>query len=203
MAEYYLDMATMIGVVQSLGQTGQIEADLAASSLRGRDNLPAGHLVIGVKAGRIYAWALLRENGQQILTGTEQNVSGLLRYYGQQRIRWTFVQQTHEQSASLHIAPPNYQASPPYQLPRSSSASGNSQHGGSSAGSHGRAQIPYRKQNFASDVLATMPRQHRLVYALVNGVNTVERIYELLPSLSHSDITRILKELHSSNVISF
>ncbi|GCE06922.1 hypothetical protein [Dictyobacter aurantiacus] len=203
MAEYYLDMATMIGVLQSLGQTGQIEADLAAISLRGRESLPAGHLVIGVKAGRIYAWALLGANGQQILSGTEQNVNALLRYYGQQRIRWTFVQQTLEQSASLHAGPPDYQVSPSYQPSRPPYAAGNSSHGGSPAGSQGRAQVPYRKQNLAANMLATMPRQHRLIYALVNGVNTVERICELLPSLSHSDIVQILKELYSSNIISF
>ncbi|GHO84768.1 hypothetical protein [Dictyobacter formicarum] len=201
MAEYYLDLATMMGVLQSLGQTGQIEGDLPAASIRGKENLPAGHLTIGVKAGHIYAWTLVGANRQQILAGNERNINTLLRFYAQQRIKWTFVQQPLEQSTLSNAPAPYSPASPSYQS--SGQSYPGSREGMSPSGPRGRAQIPYRKQNLTADTLATMPRQHRIVYALVNGVNTVERIYELLPHLSRDDIAQILKELYTSNIISF
>jgi hypothetical protein len=46
-----------------------------------------------------------------------------------------------------------------------------------------------------------MPRQYRRVYALINGVNDVERIKSLLSALPPATIEAILRELQTHGLI--
>jgi hypothetical protein len=204
MAEYYLDLVTMIAALQSLRQTGRIEADLPTASARGKGSIQAGHLTLLVKDGQILSWAIVNLNGEQSSSSREVNMSTLQKLYPM-RIKWTFTPMTPPTQGSpgvpFQFSPARNQGtdhgrgapftSTPLPQPHASS---------SNAGS---TRIPHRTRFLSTEELATVPRDYRMIYALVNGINSIERITQLMPGMSSDRIEMFLHELQARGIIAW
>ena len=204
MAEYYLDLATMVSALQSLGQTGQIETDLLAPSQKGRGSVQLGRLTLIIKNGRVVSWVLLDANGGQVLAGNENDIGTLHKRYPM-RMKWKFTQTVLPTSS---MPGPVSQFSSARDLSDAShseetpSMSMELSHPGFlSDSSHRRTSVPRRVGVMSAEYLASMPRQYRMIYALVNGMNSIERIIQLMTALPPDTIEMILHELQSHNII--
>lgn len=203
MAEYYLDLMTMIAALQSLGQTGQVEADLSATPQKGRGRVQPGYLTLTIKDGQVLSWVLMGANGEQILSGSEDDIGTLNRLYPM-RIKWKFTQMVLPASSTSGLYS---QFSPSLDWENTSrsretpSTSTSPSHPVFSSDSFGGARVPYRVRVVSAEYLTSMPRQYRMIYALINGINSVERIIQLMPALSPDTIKTILHELQSRGII--
>lgn len=201
MAEYYLDLATVVAALQSLGQTGRIETDLSAIPQKGRGNAQPGHLALVIQNGRVASWVVLDINGRQISAGDENDVGTLQKHYPL-RMKWQFTQTVLPTStmSATQFSPvrdsndARYSNEPPY-------AFGSSRPRFSSDVSSRRAGVPRRVRVLSAEYLALMPRQYRMIYALVNGSNSVERIIQLMTAVPPDTIEMILHELQARDII--
>jgi hypothetical protein len=203
----------MVSVLQSLGQSGQLETDLPAQ--RGKER--GGHLTISVKDGHILYWQLTTAQGLAT-SGREAELRPLSRSY-QMRLHWHFsplrpsgATNTGSFSQYSPARPPTVitqplsnalpaQSSPSQSSPAWSSPSQSSPAWENYNSINGDQRIPQRLQLILSDKLAEMPRRYRAVYALVNGANSVEHIARLLPSMDRQSIITILQELANRSLI--
>lgn len=204
MAEYYLDLVTMVEVLQSLGQTGQIEANLPATSQKGWGSVQPSHLTLGIEDGRILFWVLLGANGEHILSGSQNDIGILSKFYSM-RIKWKFTQTVLPASSTSgsfsQFSPARDSGDPSRNRETSPTSMELSQPGFTSNPSHSRARVPRRVHALSAEYLTSMPRQYRMIYALINDVNSVERIIQLTPALSPDTIRMILHELQSRGII--
>ena len=211
----------MISTLITLRQSGRIDASVPSVSQRGRKGVPAGHLTLIVNEGRILSWILIDTQGKPILSGSEENLAYLQQVY-QMRIKWTFQATT---STLPTLTPENSagfsQFSPAQKSPRSMSPStprsmspstprsmppSSPQHTPHPPRDMGNAQnpiIPYRAKPISPQMLTQMPRQYRMVYALINGINDVRHIHSLLPALSPATIEAILHDLQAHGLINW
>jgi hypothetical protein len=194
----------MVSVLQSLGQSGQLETDLPAQ--RGKER--SGHLTISVKDGHILYWQLTTAQGLAA-SGREPELRSLSRSY-QVRLHWHFFP-LQPSGATSPGSFSQYSPSipPPPVMPQSLSGIRSSQPPpsqsspawGSYHNGKGDQRTPRRHRHISSDELAEMPRQYRTVYALVNGINSVEHIARLLSSMDRQSIITILQELTNRSLI--
>ncbi len=195
----------MVSALQSLGQTGQIETDLLAPSQKGRGSVQAGRLTLIIKNGRVVFWVLLDANGGQILAGNENDIGALHKRYPM-RMKWKFTQtvlptSSMPSSVSQQFSSARDLSDASHSKETPSTSMELSRPGFLSDSSHRRARVPRRVGVMSAEYLASMPRQYRMIYALVNGMNSVERIIQLMTALPPDTIEMILHELQSHNII--
>ena len=191
---YSLDIETLISVLQNRRIQGFLEADLSTGGFSGP--LRSGFIRVELQEGKIISAFISDANGRILHQGQEalSKVGGVVLTWQLTETSSSLLDNNVRNDANFPI-----QHSPVLNQTHSVTHSFLSPVGRSYA-FNVDSFVPVRRQNISPERLRFLSRSVRSVYALVNGVNSIQRIADML-SLPVDLVYRELLVLQQQQII--
>ena len=171
---YSLDIETLIGVLQNRRIQGSLEANLSTGGISGP--LKNGSVKIELKEGKV-------------ISATISDASGNILYQGQDALNKVRKVVLTWQLTEIPLSPLNKDVRTDLTVPAQYPSTLNQVQATAnlllpyvdrSFVSSINSFVPIRRQNLTPDRLRYLSRSARSIYALVNGINSIQRIADLL-----------------------
>ena len=195
--KYTIDLDTILQILQGFHQNGTLHGDLPARKL---ENKAPWQAQLRLVEGEVISCTIVDEKGAVVRAGEAALQS--LRKAGQ--LNWVMVQDVEQTLPPPAIrldrvsgtlpSDPRLPAQPRLPAPRLPAAP--------YWKAFPRSPVPRRVINVSAEQMnqGRWPRNHRMVYAMVDGARPIEKIAALL-SLRSEEVEQILRDLQTMRII--
>ena len=187
MEKYYIDLDTILQILQGFHQNGVLHGDLPAKKL---GNKVPWKAQLRMLEGKVITCSILDHQGDVVSSG-EATLKALR---GAGMVSWEMIAEPQTGTMSVPVIRPGSLSGP--------LSSASNRPFAPQQSLMPRYPIPRRLVSVTSEQMtsAQWPRYHRMVYVLIDGVRSSEKIANML-SLRPEDVEQVLRDLQHIRVI--